>query len=64
VPAHQLPHRRVALDAAQQIVFLGAQHGVLLRRSIVIGGLVIGGLVIGGLVSGSLLALLANYLGL
>ena len=33
VPAHQLPHWRLALDAAQQIVFFGAQHAVLLQRS-------------------------------
>ena len=28
VPAHELPHRRAAFDAAQQIVFLVGKHGV------------------------------------
>jgi hypothetical protein len=32
VPAHELTHRRIAFDAAQQIVFLSRHHRDFLRR--------------------------------
>ena len=32
VTAHQLPHRRLALDPAEQVVLLRAQHALAPRR--------------------------------